>query len=47
MADLAEGVLHVRRFHPALGVRGNVGAKLERAAARLARMLGLDEVRHP
>jgi hypothetical protein len=27
-------------------VRGNVGAKLERAAVRLARVLGLDEVRH-
>ncbi|MFL5914788.1 MAG: winged helix-turn-helix domain-containing protein [Gaiellaceae bacterium] len=46
-ADRAEGVLHVRRFHPEPGVRGNVGAKLERAAARLARVLGLDEVRHP
>jgi uncharacterized protein YcaQ len=46
-ADRAEGVLHVRRFHPEPGVRGNVGAKLERAAARLARVLGLEEVRHP
>ena len=46
-ADRAEGVLHVRRFHPEAGVRGNVGAKLERAAARLARVLGLEEVRHP
>src|SRR6266513_2616737 len=46
-ADRAEGVLHVRRFHPEPGVRGNVSAKLERAAARLARVLGLDEVRHP
>jgi uncharacterized protein len=46
-ADRVEGVLHVRRFHPEPGVRGNVGAKLERAAARLARVLGLDEVRHP
>jgi hypothetical protein len=45
-ADRAEGVLHVRRFHPEPGVRGNVGAKLERAAARLARVLGLEEVRH-
>jgi uncharacterized protein YcaQ len=45
-ADRAEGVLHVRRFHPAPRVRGNVGAKLERAAARLARVLGLAEVRH-
>jgi uncharacterized protein YcaQ len=45
-ADRTEGVLHVRRFHPEPRVRGNVGAKLERAAARLARVLGLDEVRH-
>ncbi|HET9116386.1 MAG TPA: crosslink repair DNA glycosylase YcaQ family protein [Gaiellaceae bacterium] len=46
-ADRAEGVLHVRRFHPEPGVRGNVAGKLERAAARLARVLGLEEVRHP
>jgi uncharacterized protein YcaQ len=45
-ADRAEGVLHVRRFHPEPRARGNVGAKLERAAARLARVLGLEEVRH-
>jgi hypothetical protein len=45
-ADRAEGVLHVRRFHPEPRVRGNVGAKLERAAGRLARVLGLEEVRH-
>jgi uncharacterized protein len=45
-ADRAEGVLHVRRFHPEPGVRGNAQAKLDRAAARLARVLGLDEVRH-
>jgi uncharacterized protein YcaQ len=45
-ADRAEGVLQVRRFHPEPGVRGNVGAKLERAATRLARVLGLEEVRH-
>jgi hypothetical protein len=45
-ADRAEGVLHVRRFTPEPGVRGNVGAKLERAALRLARVLGLEEVRH-
>ncbi|HZT86229.1 MAG TPA: crosslink repair DNA glycosylase YcaQ family protein [Gaiellaceae bacterium] len=45
-ADRAEGVLHVRRFHPEPGTRGNLGAKLERAALRLARVLGLDEVRH-
>jgi len=45
-ADRAEGVLHVRRFHREPGVRGNVGGRLERAAARLARVLGLAEVRH-
>jgi uncharacterized protein YcaQ len=45
-ADRAEGILQVRRFHPEPRVRGNVGAKLERAAARLARVLGLAEVRH-
>jgi len=45
-ADRAEGVLQVRRFHPEPRVRGNVGAKLERAAVRLARVLGLEEVRH-
>jgi hypothetical protein len=45
-ADRAEGVLRVRRFHPEPRVRGNVGAKLERAALRLARVLGLEEVRH-
>jgi uncharacterized protein YcaQ len=46
-SDRAQGVLHVRRFHPEPHVRGNVGAKLERAAARLARVLGLKEVRYP
>jgi uncharacterized protein YcaQ len=45
-ADRSEGVLHVRRFHPEPRVRGNVTAKLERAAVRLARVLGLEEVRH-
>jgi uncharacterized protein len=45
-ADRAAGVLNVKRFHPEPGVRGNPGAKLERAAARLARVLGLAEVRH-
>jgi uncharacterized protein len=45
-ADRAEGVLHVRRFHRQPRVRGNVAAKLERAAERLARVLGLAEVRH-
>jgi hypothetical protein len=45
-ADRVEGVLHVRRFHPEPRVRGNPGQKLERAAIRLARVLGLEEVRH-
>ncbi len=44
-ADRGEGILHVRRFHREPGARGNVAAKLERAAARLARVLGLAEVR--
>jgi uncharacterized protein len=46
-ADRAEGVLHVRRFHSEPRVRGNFTAKLERAAARLARVLALEEVRYP
>jgi hypothetical protein len=37
----------VRSFHREPRVRGNVEAKLERAAARLARVLGLEEVRYP
>jgi len=45
-SDRAGGVLHVRRFHPEPGARGNVVAKLERAAPRLARVLGLEEVRY-
>jgi len=45
-ADRGEGVLHVRRFHREPGVRGNIDAKLERAAARLVRVLGLEEARH-
>jgi uncharacterized protein len=46
-AERAEGVLHVRSFHREPGVRGNVATKLERAAQRLARVLGLEEVRYP
>ncbi len=46
-ADRGEGALHVRRFTREPGARGNVGAKLERAATRLARVLGLEEVRYP
>ncbi len=43
-ADRAEGVLRIRRFTPEPKVRGNVDAKLEQAAARLARILGLERV---
>jgi uncharacterized protein YcaQ len=46
-ADRSSGVLHVRRFHREPGSRGNVETKLERAATRLARVLGLAEVRYP
>jgi uncharacterized protein len=46
-AERAQGVLHVRSFHSEPRVRGDVGAKLERAATRLARVLGLEEVRYP
>ena len=43
-ADRAEGVLRIRRFTREPGTRGDVDTKLERAAARLARTLGLAEV---
>ena len=43
-ADRREGVLQVRRFHREPSVRGNAEAKLERAAVRLARVLGLERV---
>jgi uncharacterized protein YcaQ len=43
-ADRAEGVLRIRRFTPEPKARGNVDEKLERAAARLARVLGLERV---
>ena len=43
-ADRAEGVLRVRRFTPEPRARGNVDDKLERAATRLARTLGLERV---
>jgi uncharacterized protein YcaQ len=43
-ADRAEGVLRIRKFTPEAKVRGNVDAKLELAAARLARVLGLERV---
>ena len=43
-ADRAEGVLRIRRFTPEPKVRGNVDAQLDRAALRLARILGLERV---
>src|SRR3954454_2720233 len=45
-ADRPEGVLRIRRFTPEPNVRGNVETKLEKAAARLARILGLGRVEH-
>jgi uncharacterized protein YcaQ len=45
-ADRSEGVLRIRRFTPEPNVRGNVEGKLEKAAARLARVLGLERVEH-
>jgi uncharacterized protein YcaQ len=44
-ADRAEGVLHVKRFTPEPRARGNVLDKLERAAHRLARTIGLERAR--
>jgi hypothetical protein len=41
-ADRAEGILRIRKFTPE--PKGRIGDKLERAAARLARVLGLDRV---
>ena len=43
-ADRAEGVLRIRRFTPEPRLRGNIDEKLERAATRLARILGLERV---
>jgi len=43
-ADRAEGVLRIRRFHPEPKTRGDFDAKLERAALRLARTIGLERV---
>ena len=43
-ADRAEGVLRVKRFTPEPRVRGNLQDKLERAAHRLARTIGLENV---
>jgi len=43
-ADRARGVLQIRRFTPEPGVRRRLDEPLERAAARLARSLGLESV---
>jgi hypothetical protein len=43
-ADRAERVLRIRKFTREPKVRGDVDAKLERAADRLARILGLERV---
>src|SRR3954471_21181207 len=43
-ADRAEGVLRIRRFTPEPKARGDIDAKLEKAASRLARILGLERV---
>ena len=43
-ADRAEGVLRIRRVTPEPKARGNVDARLERAALRLARTIGLERV---
>jgi uncharacterized protein len=43
-ADRAEGVLRIRKFTREPKVRGDVDGKLERAADRLARVLGLERV---
>jgi uncharacterized protein YcaQ len=43
-ADRTEGVLRIRKFTTEPKVRGDVDGKLERAATRLARTLGLERV---
>ena len=43
-ADRAEGVLRIKRFTPEPGTRGSLDEKLERAAGRLARTIGLERV---
>jgi uncharacterized protein YcaQ len=43
-ADRLEGVLRIKRFTPEPDVRGDLDTKLDRAAARLARVLGLERV---
>ena len=46
-ADRVEGVLRVKRFTREPKLRGDVATKLERAAARLARVLGLERAAMP
>jgi uncharacterized protein YcaQ len=43
-ADRTEGVLRIKKFTPEPKVRGSVDDKLERAATRLARILGFERV---
>jgi uncharacterized protein YcaQ len=43
-ADRSRGVLQVKRFTPEPGIRRRIDDPLERAAARLARALGLEQV---
>src|SRR3954464_3489692 len=43
-AERADGVLRIRRFTPEPRARGDLDSKLDRAAARLARTLGLEAV---
>jgi uncharacterized protein YcaQ len=43
-ADRAAGVLRIKRFTPEPGARGSQDEKLERAALRLARTIGLERV---
>jgi uncharacterized protein YcaQ len=43
-ADRGNGVLRILRFTPEPGVRGDVDSRLDRAATRLARTLGLAQV---
>jgi uncharacterized protein len=42
--DRATGALHIRRFTPEPRARGDVDSKLDRAALRLARTIGLERV---
>ena len=42
--DRAEGVLHVKAFHPEPGSRGNLDDCLDAALVRLARVVGAEHV---